>query len=578
MRARLSRAVITFINLAAIAVFIIGLFLSNFTNQVWSGIICQIISLLYTVIFGFLSMAPYTAVTDCPTLYFTDRRAILDYIIERLFEIVCNHSHEQIITIKYEKSEGVGKTELLRKVRQILVSDPSAKECLSVPVYSKYKKVRRKLGLVHFVTYRDEHTPSDILQLPYVLFKRNIVLVDDLPPLAHNPFSEQFLIICCQPLKGETDVPVKLERFSKQDIKTMYRAKFQDEIDEVFLQRIFDYTQGNVALVSDIFHSREVCAAYQREMPELYLLYSYIDSGKYEAADVQLKALGKSNNQLLLQNEDYQYRLKFIRYDLFHFKNQYQQALIGFEALQTEHLHNTVRYTEIRERLSHISNHMGHFDDALVYADSLPEIQRRKYRLCIKLLSYPISGNEDCLQEAQRLFCEMEAYKEQYITAQKDSYHTYQAVLMIYAYKFDAAHRAIDKAIALYEELGSKFLTNCYFIKGEIYRHSGNHDQACEYYQKCLNTVRLNGDFDVYSLAVSLLLYEIRIHGSIHNFDQDQSVDAIKERCIDYEMKYNCKIVMKLDELLKRQAELPQNESEYKKLNQFFEHYVFFIP
>lgn len=276
MKARLSQNNIIVINVVIVTVFVIGLYLSNFSEGrwIWPGIICQVVSLLYTIVFGFLSLRPHVDVMEQPTPYFTDRKEVLHYVIEQLYEITYNHGHEQIIAIKYEGTEGIGKTELLRKIKQILSCKSSAKDCLSDSTYAVYKRVRRKLGLVHFVTYTDDHTLPYINKLPYVLFKKNIVLVDDLPSLANNPFSARFLIICCQPLKGTDESRGRLQKFSEEDVRFMYRAKFQAEIDEVFLRRVLDYTQGNVAQVSNIFKSQDMCEAFQREMPQLYLLYS----------------------------------------------------------------------------------------------------------------------------------------------------------------------------------------------------------------------------------------------------------------------------------------------------------------
>lgn len=578
MRTRLSQKLIIVINVVVIIIFVTGLCLNYFNLHKWLGIVCQIISLLYTVIFGFLSLRPYTEMQDNPTPYFTDRREALDYAVEQLFEITCNHSQEQIIAIKYDGTEGIGKTELLRKLRQLLTCKSIAKEYFSPAIYEKCKKMRSKLGVVHFVSYVDDHTLANINQLPYVLFRKNIVLIDDLPSLPNNPFQKEFVIVYCQPVKQDNKSQIKLQKFSSEDIKTMYRSKFQEEIDPVFLQQILDYTQGNVAQISNIFKSRDVCDVFQHETYTLYLLYSYIDNGEYSTAQKLLTSLTENRDYLLSQDEDYQYRLNFIKYDLLHFDNKYQQALDGFEILMATSAQTSDRYYKILERICHIKSHLGRFQEALGNADRLPLSQKRKSKLVLSLLAYIMYGKDDYYQQAKNAFYEMEKCQQEYITPTKDSYHTYQAVLLTYTYKFDSAHRAINKAIACYENIGSKFLTNCYFIKAEIYRHEGAHDQACEYYQKCLNTYRLNGDYDIYSLVVSLLLYEINIHNAKHNFDQDSDLESIKEQCIHLGMDFNKKVVMCLDELLKLKAELPQHKKEYEQLQKFFKNYVFFIP
>lgn len=579
MRGRLSKCTVIVINIIVIIIFIVGLYYNIYAKNLLLGIICQCISLLYTIIFGLISLLPNTTTTlDMPTPYFTDRKDVINDVVKRLYEIMYKHNQEQIISIKCEDENGIGKTELLLKLKQILNNSSIAKKYMHPQTYSMYKKLRHKLGLIHFISYSDDHTISFINQLPYVFFKHNIILIDDLPTLNCNPFQKKFIIICCQPDKVESVAQIKLQKFSAEDISAMYKTIYNKEIDPLFLKRVLDYTHGNITQVSRIFKSQDSCELFQKNSYTVYQLYYHINNGEYTHAQKLLEKLQRFQHPDSLQDENYQYRLKFIEYDLLHYNNMYIKSLEGYNILLTLNLTDHVRYYEICERLCHINGHMGKFDDALGYAENLPEHQRRKSKLVLHLLNYAMKMNETDLLNAKKYFYEMDELQDLYVTSKKDSYHTYQAVLLLYDFKYDSAHNAIDKAIDCYERIGSKFLTNCYFIKAEIYRHEGKHNNACEYYQKCLNIYRLNEDFDVYSLVVTLLIYEVQINKAKHNFSQDYSLEFIKKTCDKLNMNYNRHIAMSLDMLIKYKKTYSNKKKEYKKIQSYFEQCVFFIP
>lgn len=580
MRARFGKGIVVIVNASIVIIFCLGLYINlTYSDISWLGVMCQVISLLYTIIFGFLSIVKNED-KDYTTPYFTDRKEVLQYVIQNLYEIVYEGNSDQFITINCLPQDGVGKTELLLKLCQILKNTSIAKQYLSSESYCKYRKVKSRFGMIHFVQYQNESTITLINELPYILFKKNIVIVDDMPQGLVTGFDNKFIIICCQPAQEKVQMNTAyLKRFSKEDLKQFYMAKFQTEPTESFLSRAIEYTQGNIELISKILSSLNTCKLFENSFTRLYEISYYIQKGEYQKAQTILDRLKGQAFSELGQDQEYQYRMDYLTYDLLHYKNQYVKALEGFESLYAKNLSNPDHLNELLERLSHINKHMGQFETALGNALHLKnqQVQNSKV-LSLYYLLYDMDGDNSWLSKAEDTLCKMSENEALYIPPEKAHYYTYQAVMFIYKYKYGAAHKAIDEAIAYYESSGNKYITNCYFIKGEIYRFDQNHEKACEYYQKCLNTYKLNGDLDVYTLAYALLIYEKSINGVTHQFHQDYSLEQVKEFCVELEMAYNRKLVFALDELLKAAKDLTRNRDLYNQQKAYFDSHVFFIP
>lgn len=580
MKAKLSKKLIIIVNIIVIVIFISGLIVENFfeDNYKWVGILCQIISLLYTVIFGILGIINLEKTNQYPTEYFTDRQLTLNMVISSLYQIICNNSKEQIISILCDGYKGTGKTELLLKLHQLLLHPIEAKKYFSDDIYYKYKKVKNKLGYVRMVDYLDDRTISIVNNFSYVIFKKNVVLIDGLPLLQINKFSSKFIIIYCKQVEKIKDdiAQIQMKPFSHDDIKNMFYSKFEDDIEEDLLKNIINYSNGNVSKIASIFKSKDTLDNFKKNEIILYPICDKINIGNYIEARRLLNGLTENEKVLLQNSYEHNYRLFFIKCDLLHFENRYHDALVEFELLLNSNINNDDHLIEIIDKISHINKHLGNFEQAINELSHLDEKIQNPKKISLYLLAYAMLENQEYFRMADELIVEMSKNTEIYVTKTKDSYHTYKAVICCYCYQYGAAHKAIDIAIACYENISSRFLTNCYFIKGEIFRHENRYAEACLYYQKCINTYRLNDDFDVYSLAFALILYVKTVYNINHEFEESFSIDQVKSKCSDLSMKYNLKIVMNLDELLKSKNE--NRLDEYEIIHSYFERYIFFIP
>lgn len=126
------------------------------------------------------------------------------------------------------------------------------------------------------------------------------------------------------------------------------------------------------------------------------------------------------------------FRLKFIKADLLHLQNEYEEALNQFELLRLNNLNDDSKMQEIIEKISHIQKHLGNFEQAIAEAQVLNNDIKSQKCLSLNLLEYSVTENEHYLRAAEKNIHDIEKVSTKYITSQKDSYDTYKAVVCIY--------------------------------------------------------------------------------------------------------------------------------------------------
>lgn len=581
MKARLSKNTLIGINIFFICMYITGIVIESVCQNeiVIIGVICQIISFIYTAIGYIVNIFIKINASDysMPTYFFTDRKATINTVIEHLYNILYLKCKDQIIPIVCSEEEGSGKTELLLKIRQLLDCKSIAKSELDRDHYRMYLKIKRKIGYVYLINYGESKNVFNINELPYVIRKKNIVFIDNCPILSTDKFNEKTIVIFCQKDNSKLSDPnnkeIKLNKFGEKEIKEYYNRKFKRDLNELILQRIIKYSNGNISKVVSILDTQQSYETFCNNSEIIYDIEQYLREGDYQSAQQIIERMTSNEKNLIDKDPETFFRLKFIKADLLHLQNEYEEALNQFELLRLNNLNDDSKMQEIIEKISHIQKHLGNFGQAIAEAQVLNNDIKSQKCLSLNLLEYSVTENEHYLRAAEKNIHDIEKISTKYITSQKDSYDTYKAVVCIYHKKFNVAHRFIDQAISIYEKQDSRFLNNCYYIKAEIFRHEQKYSQACEYYQRCLNAYRFNNDIDVYSMAYTMLVYLNTVYNAKHEFEITYSLDELKKICAKRKMDYNKKILMKLDQL---------NTCKDNEIKQtiicYFDKFVFFIP
>ena len=581
MNWRLSKKAIISIHVLFLIIFVVGLIMNNYTSSKVAGVCFQVVAFLYSAGAFYIKLLfdDEKNRNDVPTIYFTDRQQTITHVIERLYTILFEHSEDKIITILCDDTPGCGKTELLLKIAQVISNDKIAHQILNQNSYKKYRRIKRKLGQVNFYQYRNEHSIGKINQSPCIVGKSNIIIVDDLPSFSINRFNEHFIIIFCKQSEKEElsqKTVIKLEDFNENDVKMLFKEKFSETIDDVFLKNIMSYSKGNIAIISAILADQSSIRVFKHSAPVLFEIEHYINSGNYRKARSIIDNLSATKRSMIENDAELNFRLRFLNADLLHLENHYEEALEHIENLRIENLNDNEKQMIVAEKISHIKKHMGEFKEAIAEIDFLPDSIKTFKCLSLNLLAYCQYEEKKYLDEANNLLYRIEQIEIKEYDEHKDSFNTYRAVTAAYDQKYDTAHKMIRKAINMYLENDSKFLNNCYFIEAEIYRHQKMYSLALKYYQKCLDAYRFNGDFDIYSLAYVMIKYINLIKNYKYEFDEVYSLEEIKEKCDNLKMSYNKKLSMYLSQLLMEKKY--GNKKQEEKIIRYFDTHIFVIP
>lgn len=575
MKYKLSKRGSIIIGIFAILLYATGMTLSNINELEFDtiGIVCESIALLYTSITTLLSAAikPVDKVYVTPT--FVDRTEAIQFCVSEIYNAVYERKNGGVIAIKYAPSGSIGKTEMLKKLVQVLRSNATAKEYLPFDQYRKCRKIHKKIGEVYFETFKEESDFSRVDDYPQTLNRYDIVIWDNLPTMDIVPISRKNLItIICR--KANTDVgeTAILTCISKSDMIKLYKSKGQQSMDDTLIERLREYSGGNMKVITDVLGSTKNIDNFKKFSDSVYAVKTAIDHGDYTQAQKLLESAKLEVSQALTDPAN-KLQLEILEADLLHYKNHYREAHEAFVAIAAKDIDEATRI-DVYERQCHMQRHLGDFKTALTICEHLPKHIRLPRALGLNFMAYAQYEDETYREQAVNILDTMCPDLNIYISERRDSYHTYLAVKEAYEHNFIVAHQSIDVAIKLYESLKSKFLTNCYFIKAEIYRHSGRHSEACQYYQKCLNIYEFNGDFDIYTLVYTMITYENLAHDARYKCKLDIKSDELIRRAQDLNMGYNHKLAT----MIQAYCCSDTSESTKTEIGKYFEKYIFIIP
>lgn len=579
MRGELSKKIIWIINVVVTLIFVCGMSITIFYPQyVVIGIICQMLSFIYTVFCNIKNTMVNSSKFYCgtPSIYFTDRDLTLTSVLERLYLIINTKTHERMISIVCNEESGNGKTELLLKLYQILTEKNKG----SIQNDEILQTIRKRIGVVHFIKNDDNNMgQSSIGHLNYILGKINIILLDNFNS-NYRIKDDKFIIIYCE----KNDVKytmdnrelIKLNDFSRNDIREFYSKKYKDEIPEELLNRIMHYSNGNVTKISTVLESKESIEQFSNSDDILFSIITFINSGNYKCARELISKLTTKQLSSIQNNNDMNFEYEFILADLNHFENNYNSSLECFEILRTKNMQVSERIIRITERIAHMYKHLGKFSESLCELNDLPDLIKYNECLSVYALEYCTTHETKYILEANKILQIMSRNVSFYVSDEKNRYNTYLAVFSAYNNKFEVAHHNIDKAINQYSKNDSKFLNNCLFIKGEIFRREKKYVDACSQYQRCLRNCKFNNDFDEYSLAHIMMKFVILAYNVDCQFEETYTLLIIKQRTTELGMTYNLRLAMELDELLK--AKEMGNIQRFDSIVKKHEEYIYILP
>jgi len=554
--------------LVVIAIYVIGLVLPIF----WGDEVKGIADLLKTVSFFFGTVGTLAKVIKTPENkslipidYFTDRTDVLKNIIGSLKN---NYRNQKYYPINVNQNEGTGKTQLLFKLYQLLTDKEEQKNWKNQHDNSKeMSKFFKRIGKVHFINWTGNSGNSDINELSYINNRINIVLIDDFDGNEFSELGNKFYFIFCKKISNNEEIILK--NFKKEDIEEFYYKKFHKKLSSEELRRLQEYSAGNLLSLNLALKDEVSFERFLHSNDNIFTLSNLMEEGDYIQARRFIEDLTSYEKGEL--KSDYKY--KFLMAELLHLENKYQESLEDFEFLRDENLNDKDKMKEIIERIAHVNKHLGNFKGAINELEHFPffkEEERLPKLLSLYLLDYLYTENKISLDKSFELIQTMRLDKDMYITKSKDSFHTYEAIVLCYSRNYLSAHKSIDLSIAKYEKLKSRHVNNCYFIKAEIYRFEKKYKMAFKYYQLCLDAYAFNNDFDIYTIVYVLLKYVSSKSGISHNFEEADS-EKLKEKCINLGMSFNLDLLQKLTEYL-------NNPRKTKEITKYFDENVFFIP
>lgn len=144
--------------------------------------------------------------------------------------------------------------------------------------------------------------------------------------------------------------------------------------------------------------------------------------------------------------------------------------------------------------------HQGAFDNAAAILMNVAENHRSipwlrsHFSIDILRLNELVQPTHEWNILLNNLLLRMNTFKEKRKLRNSDYYfyEAYYPIVCFYKSKFNEGIipqiiKIEDQAIAYYEKEERRYLTNCYFIKAELYRIAGDWKNAEEFYTRCYN-------------------------------------------------------------------------------------------
>lgn len=466
---------------------------------------------------------------------FVDREEIINEIIFDVDNIIASKRKDRISNLiikKISAEEGNGKRTLCKKIANELSKNDEIKYVDFIDNLTNVDDLRNYFLTHTFIKY----------QLNIVIINMKADIIDEIKKIQDKDIL--FIIIS----HSSSDESIKLElsvEHIAELIKFYENNTIKDE-DAILneAKSIYNVTNkiGNILIIlksgGSIYCNDKIFIDFYRyinnmqyykakEYFDTYIKDRYHDSiGKfkasYEYANIQhflgnydsaIETLEILKTQLSEINPNELNILKDVIILLSHIHKHVGKFLIGYELLnKNEHL------------FKGNINYNRHFFSLLIFSHNWKYIDKRyvsKYDY-LEILKDKLDS----------FYCERDCMNEDYYF-----YETYYPIFNSYINNFSIESltdglQKINVAIEYYKENYKRFLTNCYFIKAEIYRHLNKWDEARENYLECYNIYEKNNDKDIlYILSLTIEMIRIFYDVTFKNMPIQLDFEYCAQQC-----------------------------------------------
>lgn len=490
---------------------------------------------------------------------FVDREELLESIIHESVKRIQDNHHYYTRNIRY--GERNGKTAFAKKLcYEIQRIKDKEKDAINIS-YPKFSKQIGNIFYINYANYSDSFNSRIKTEFTYIKGKKNIVVVDnsydnlcvwtdDLADsdvffifLNFNSNSDDALFFADDKIK---ELLIRLQTLPA--FASISAGKTEQEISAI-ATRLGSISNNNIGTIIDLLSSNEFTILLETDK-QFVDFYFAIKHGKYEEATQLYNIIPTPPAKQKIM----QYKLKFEHANLTHFLGNYNAAYEELELLLAEICNDQnfvessigeILYTDVVLLQAHVKKHQGAFDNAAMILKNVSESHRSipwvrsHFSIDILRMNELIQPSQDWDALLDNLFLKMETFKEKRKIRNSDYYfyEAYYPIVRFYKSKFDKGIiseliKIEDQAIAYYEKEERRYLTNCYFIKAELYRIIGDWKNAEEFYARCYNIFCHNGDKDIlYLVAIAckcLQRFE-KIRLNIP-FDWDGAIEECKKR------------------------------------------------
>ena len=490
---------------------------------------------------------------------FVDREELLESIIHESVKRIQDNNFYYTRNIRY--GERNGKTSFSKKlcyeIQRIKDKDENAVK-VSCPKF--YKQIGN-IFYINYTNYSDSFATRIKTEFTYIKGKKNIVVVDnsydnlclwtdDLADrdvffifLNFNANSDDALFFADDKIK---ELLIRLQTIPA--FSSISAEKTEEEISMI-ASKLGSISNNNIGTIIDLLLSNEFSILLETDK-QFVDFYFAIKHGKYQEADLLYREIPTPP----IKQEILCYKLKFEQANLTHFLGDYNTAYKDLELLLAEICNDQkfikssigeFLYTDIVLLQAHVKKHQGAFDDAASILMNVTENYRSipwlrsHFSIDILRMNELIQPTYDWDNLLDNLYLKMEAFKEKRKIRNSDYYfyEAYYPIVCFYKNKFNKGMipeliKIEDQAISYYEKEERRYLTNCYFIKAELYRIVRDWKNAEEFYSRCYNIFCHNGDKDIlYLVAIAckcLQRFE-KIQLNIP-FDWDSAIEECKKR------------------------------------------------
>lgn len=490
---------------------------------------------------------------------FVDRDELLESIIHESVKRIQDNHYYYTRNIRY--GERNGKTAFAKKLcYEIQRIKDKEKDSINVS-YPKFSKQIGNIFYINYANYSDSFSSRIKTEFTYIKGKKNIVVVDnsfdnlclwtdDLADsdvffifLNFNSSSDDALFFADDKIK---ELLIRLQTIPA--FASISAGKTEQEICAI-ATRLGSISNNNIGTIIDLISSNEFTILLETDK-QFVDFYFAIKHGKYEEATRLYNLIPTPPAKLKIM----QYKLKFEHANLTHFLGDYNAAYEELELLLAEICNDQnfvessigeILYTDIVLLQAHVKKHQGAFDNAAMILKNVTESHRSipwvrsHFSIDILRMNELIQPSHDWESLLDNLIMKMEKFKEKRKIRNSDYYfyEAYYPIVRFYKSKFDKGIiseliKIEDQAIAYYEKEERRYLTNCYFIKAELYRIKGDWKNAEEFYSRCYNIFCHNGDKDIlYLVAIACKCLQ-RFEKILLNipFDWDGSIEECKKR------------------------------------------------